>query len=812
MLRKTTLMVLGAMALGLAGPAQANSSSYDQVQASIEQAREAMMGDPEDALAASSLAVDRAERLPASKRAAEAQATAQWLYAESLIYLNRIEEARPVVDNAIDKVEASAPDSKLHGDLLRSRGAIEMAHSKVLDALRHYQGAYRAFRKAGIPRSQAIALQDIGMIYFEADDFSRALDYFDQASQAYSDDPILTLTGYNNRAEVLRKQGKHEAATAQYRLALTEARALESPMLVTRILTNLAASQADEGDLRGASASIAEARKLAANGEAAGWRPFVLGIAAKIAFQKGNIAEARDLVSRTFEGQDLATTDLLYREYHQIAGAIYERDNNPALSLAHYRAFQRLDSEARAATASTASQLLGARFDFANLKRGQLERDIELERQKGTIRNGLLTAAGVILTLLLIGFVWISRSRSKVKVANLALTEVNVRLEKALRAKTEFLATTSHEIRTPLNGILGMTQVLLTDRKVIGDVRERVEIVHGAGETMKALVDDILDAAKIESGELKIVNEPVELRAVLRDAERLWGDQARTKGLELKTSIGDLPQTILSDGGRLRQIVFNLMSNAIKFTAEGHVSLTADLAQDRENCMRITVSDTGIGIPDEALEEIFEPFKQVQGSMSRQFSGTGLGLAIVRQLAEALGGSVSASSTAGEGSSFILLLPLVEAQPAASIETETAGASALSGANLIVATPDAQSIGMMGVFLAPHVRSLGIARTFEELEDSIADATHLLLDTAIADYDPARLGPLVAAAQRTGTKISLLHDPAGGASVADLMMVGADQLLVEPIEIPAIQPAMQSLYGATPETFVAPALAESRAA
>ena len=423
-MRKAALTLLLVLWLPVGSGVAAAGDDFTRFDRSVAAARDAMMGDPKDALVAAEAAVHTAVALPASKRALEAQATAGWLQAEALIYLNRPQEAEPIVKAALAKVETATPNSKLHGDLLRSQGALLAAQGRTLEALREYQHAFKVFRSAGVERSQAIALQDIGLIYFEAEDYTRALDYFDQSAEVYSDDPVLTLTMHNNRAEVLRKQGKHSEASEEYRAALGNARKLGSSLLVTRILTNLAGSQVDEGKLGAAGASIAEAQRLAAQGDAAGWRPFVDGVAAKLALKRGDIARAEGLIDRAFQGQDLDHTELLFREYHQTAAQIYERAGNEAKALAHFKAFQRLDAEARQSTASTASQLMGARFDFANqnlkianLKRGQLERDIQIERQKARLRNALLVGGAIVLALLLFGLFSIRRSRNEVRAA-----------------------------------------------------------------------------------------------------------------------------------------------------------------------------------------------------------------------------------------------------------------------------------------------------------------------------------------------------------------------------------------------------------
>lgn len=669
-------------------------ATFEAFDRSIEATKQAMNANPEQALRSAHAAVALARRLPSSHKAEVALATAEWLHGEALIFTNKLDEAAPVVAATLKLVERVSPNTKLHGDLLRSHGAIAASKGNVLEALRAYQKAYEVFRHAKVARSEAIALQDIGAIYWEAADYDRTLSYYQESADAFSGDPALTLTMQNNRAQVYSKQKRYAEAAGAYRSALVEARKLESPLLQVRILTNLAASEAEAHRLASAQKAIDQAASLARHGEAAGWRPFIDGVAARIALDRGDIQSARQLIERCFNGVDLARSEMLFRDYHQTAANIFERLGEEPLALTHLRAFQRLDREAQSLTASAASQLMAARFDFANqnlkiekLRQGQLLRDIELERQSSSARITLLSSlsavGALLLAVLLFGFFSIRRSRDEVRGANHALSDANSALEKALQAKTEFLATTSHEIRTPLNGILGMTQVLLTDRRLAADVRDRIEVVHGAGETMRALVDDILDVAKIESGNLTLSEDVVQLRHLLDEVTRLWTDQAATKGVKVRAIVGDLPVRILSDGSRLRQIVFNLMANAVKFTASGHVTLhaRADLAAEGPDSLIIAVEDTGIGIPADKLDDIFEAFQQVDGGTTRQFGGTGLGLAICRNLARAMGGDLTVESVLGKGSTFTLRLPLMSAREPVQCTEEKA---ALDTASLLV--------------------------------------------------------------------------------------------------------------------------------
>ncbi|MFI5299281.1 MAG: ATP-binding protein [Polyangiales bacterium] len=242
------------------------------------------------------------------------------------------------------------------------------------------------------------------------------------------------------------------------------------------------------------------------------------------------------------------------------------------------------------------------------------------------------------------------------------------------RLKTEFLATLSHELRTPLNGVLGMTSVLL-DRSLEPDVREMLGTVASSGEQLLALLNDILDLAKIEAGRLAIEPVPTDVRALVDDAQRLFTPAARDKGVVLEVRVAaDVPSWVLADRARIRQVVVNLVGNAVKFTEHGRVEVRIER---REDALSIVVRDTGIGIPEDHLARIFVPFTQADASIARRFGGTGLGLAISRRLLDRMGGAIDVVSVAGEGSTFTVTLPLhVAAAPDPALDRTSASMEA----------------------------------------------------------------------------------------------------------------------------------------
>jgi CheY-like chemotaxis protein/two-component sensor histidine kinase len=258
-------------------------------------------------------------------------------------------------------------------------------------------------------------------------------------------------------------------------------------------------------------------------------------------------------------------------------------------------------------------------------------------------------------------------------------------------------------------------------------MRDRIGIVHGAGVTMRSLVDDILDVAKMETGNLIVESAPVDLRTTLNEVTRIWQEQAGAKGLAFHLEIDDAPHWIQSDAGRLRQIVFNLLSNAIKFTERGAITLRVTQARGDAPRLNLAVADTGIGIPAEKFEEIFESFRQADSSTTRQFGGTGLGLTICRNLARALGGDISVTSVAGQGSTFLVDLPLVVAEP----PVVEAGPAKGGGAMLIVdRNPIARS--MLRTVFESRAAQLQFASSAAEAITILEEGgvTRILLDEA----------------------------------------------------------------------------------
>jgi signal transduction histidine kinase/DNA-binding response OmpR family regulator len=251
----------------------------------------------------------------------------------------------------------------------------------------------------------------------------------------------------------------------------------------------------------------------------------------------------------------------------------------------------------------------------------------------------------------------------------------------AARAKSDFLATMSHEIRTPMNGVLGMLDLLMNTPLTSGQ-KDQAKTAHRSAENLLAIINDVLDFSKIEAGKLELETIDFDLRSTLEEVTSLLAERASAKGLELVSLVRpDVPTTVRGDPGRLRQILLNLAGNAIKFTAEGEVILRARIVPETGDgvVVRFEVSDSGIGLTEEAQARLFQPFSQADASTTRRYGGTGLGLAICKQLTHLMGGEIGVRSEPGEGSTFWFTARFSQgiAVPLVSLPERLAGARVL---------------------------------------------------------------------------------------------------------------------------------------
>ncbi len=312
---------------------------------------------------------------------------------------------------------------------------------------------------------------------------------------------------------------------------------------------------------------------------------------------------------------------------------------------------------------------IGSMLDVPIVHAGRVEGVLCIEHVGASIK---WTAEQTLFAIAIANFASLTLERQERLKAEEDLREANRSVEAANKAKSLFLANMSHEIRTPMNGVFGMTDLLmrteLNDRQ-----RKFVGIISNSAKRLLTIINDILDLSRIEAGKLDLDSHDFALRGCVEDTVDLLAGEAQRKGLELNVYIAsDVPDVVTGDSGRLRQVVTNLVSNSIKFTSTGSVSvrITSEPPVNGTALTRFDVRDTGIGIPDDIQEGLFKPFQQADTSISRRFGGTGLGLSISRHIIELMGGSVQLESKVGEGTAirFELKLPVSTAKLGAAVD------------------------------------------------------------------------------------------------------------------------------------------------
>lgn len=541
----------------------------------------------------------------------------------------------------------------LQGNTLQTIGEYD-------EAIKRYHIAAKHYADTGNTLYLGYCYNNMGNTYRKAGLLQSALEYYLKYKEINNEGSVNKGIG-----DVLLQMGRLNEAFSNYEISLEQYRNENDTLGIALIRNSLGDAHLAANQAKEALASFSEAYTIARRSNIQYSIGYSMRGIAESHLRLGNLDTAHDWIDRALSVTEQANNRDYIVPILELKADIYEAQENLQNAfdlLKQSREKQAiLDAEKSAMQLSVMQALYESEAKAAEIEKLeeqnkilQLERTVEKERSQYT----QLIAFTLVCALVALGF-WIytvSREKRRLAKVSAELEKAKIQAEQATQTKSAFLANMSHEIRTPLTSIIGYADSILQ-----GDIPEKEEhrvlnIISDNGNHLLNVISDILDFTKIEANKLEFEHIPTPLFPLLAQIESVTGKRARDKGLSFDLHFRyPLPSSIVTDPTRLRQILFNLTNNALKFTDKGSIGVSVKTV---ENKLHIAVRDTGIGINKQQLDHLFQPFQQADGSINRRFGGSGLGLSISRHLAQGLGGELSCISEEGKGSEFIVTIDL----------------------------------------------------------------------------------------------------------------------------------------------------------
>ena len=400
----------------------------------------------------------------------------------------------------------------------------------------------------------------------------------------------------------------------------------------------------------------------------------------------------------------------------------------------------------------------------------------------------------------------VSRQTRLIEQKLLEVEKLKEKAEAASEAKSQFLANMSHEIRTPMNGILGMTELAMQAEST-DEQRECLSTIRSSGDALLSILNDLLDLSKIEAGKFEIQESPFSLRELVNESGKVFAFRIKEKGLQFESSVEEsLPDTLMGDGWRLRQILLNLLGNAVKFTHEGSIALSASAKREGEHVLlNLAVRDSGIGIPTGQQGQIFEAFRQADVSTARKYGGTGLGLSICLKLVSLMGGKIELDSEPGKGSTFSVLLPLkvAEIQTSAVPDSTRTPEASLKPLRILLAEDNLVNQKVASKLLAKQGHQVVMAGNgklaLEQFETGTFDL--ILMDVQMPEMDGLEATREIRRMEQNQKRripiIAMTAQTMKGDQDA-CFLAGMDGFVSKPIRLPELWEALRAVQSVTP--------------